>query len=62
MSDLRALRSALWSERCRHGIRLGRVRVPDGFAFLPLDASDVEIAARIPTFVEVKPESGILAE
>jgi hypothetical protein len=46
---------AMWSEFCRHGIRVSRVEVPDGTSFARLDAPAEELANYIPSFTEVGP-------
>lgn len=48
--------AVIWSERCRHGIRLSRVTVPEGVDFLPSDAPDDRIATALPDdLVEIRP-------
>jgi len=43
---------ALWCSYCGHGHVLSRVQVPEGVAFVPLDAPDEVLKGAIPTFYD----------
>lgn len=37
----------IWSEHCRHGLRLSRVEIPEGADAFPLKAMPADIAAEL---------------
>jgi hypothetical protein len=50
---------ALWCENCGHGHTLARTKVPDGIDFLPLETSEEDLRAAIPSFWDATAETSL---
>jgi hypothetical protein len=44
----------LWCWKCRQGINISRIKIPDGTPMLSMDISDEEYSNRIPKFELIK--------